>query len=76
MKSLMHSNRFVDILPCVTCLSISHPTFKSLKFNEIQLHISCKQVKMSYILGGGNVYTWHHHMCYSRPYIYCKVVVD
>jgi hypothetical protein len=43
---------------------------------EIQLHTSCKQVEMSYILGGGNVYMWHDRMCYSRPYICCKVIVD
>jgi hypothetical protein len=44
----MHWGRFVDILPCVTCLKVSRPNFKFLNFKF--------QVEMSYILGGGNVY--------------------
>jgi hypothetical protein len=70
----MHWGKFVDVLPYVTCLRVFGSTFK---FEiEIQLHINCKQSEMSYILSGGNVYTWHDRMCYLRPYICCKIVVD
>jgi hypothetical protein len=56
----MHWNKFINMLPCVIWLKVSHPNFRYLNFKvevEIQLHTSCKQVEMSYILGGGNVYT-------------------
>jgi hypothetical protein len=70
----MHWGKIVDVLPYVICLKVFCPTFKILV--EIQLHISCKQVEMSYILGGGNVYMGHDRMCYLRPYICCKIIVD
>jgi hypothetical protein len=69
----MHRGKSINIMSCVTCLKISCPNFKFEV--EIQLHISCKQIEMSYMLGSGNVYTWHDDMCYSKPYI-CKIVVD
>jgi len=75
----MHWGRFVDILPCVIYLNVSHPNFRSLNFKfeiEIQLHTSYKQVEMSYILGSGNVYMWHDRTCYLKLYICYKIIVD
>jgi hypothetical protein len=46
--SLMFWGKYVDILPCVTCLRVFHPNFRSLSFNfkiEIQLHTSCNKLK-------------------------------